>query len=105
MRVLAAAAILLWCGAAAAQNQSPFSAARLGFDDCFKRSALAQIKKTPAEEVDLISERAFLACATEEQALRVQMNALGPNPYADGSMVNIKLLLKGRAREWAATSQ
>jgi hypothetical protein len=99
MKVVAAFMGFLCCGSAFAKNLPP---ARKNFDHCFLKSVFAQLKIRSPTTIDTISERAFQACATEEQAVVLYLNSRGPSPLTSTTLVKIKLDLKAKARTMEA---
>jgi hypothetical protein len=72
-------------------------------DDCFYSSVAGQLKISRTTDYDMVSENAFRACSTEEQALAVLMTAYNVRSDAIGAvLIKIKLDLKKSIRDIAA---
>jgi hypothetical protein len=86
---------------ATAQNQA-VPQVRKNFDECFYHSIGGQIKQGQTADINMMSELAFRACATEEQAIAAYLNAYGNNPaLTSATIIKIKLALKAAARNIA----
>jgi hypothetical protein len=55
----------------AQQTAAPAAAIRKNFDDCFYSSVAGQLKSSKTTDYNMVSEIAFQACSTEEQAIRL----------------------------------
>ena len=82
--------------------------ARKNYDDCFYGSLIAQIKDKQNFDVNQKAEAAFLACATEEQALRdtaPRPTGIADDPIINATVLKIKIQLKNFARDIVAHPQ
>ena len=87
-----------------AQQANPHAAAvRKNFDDCFYSSVAAQLKSSRTTDYNMVSELAFQACSTEEQAIGVLLTANNiQRQTVDALVIKIKLDLKKAVRDIAA---
>ena len=87
-----------------AQQADPQAAAvRKNFDDCFYSSVAAQLKSSRTTDYNMVSELAFQACSTEEQAIGVLLTANNvQRQTVDALVIKIKLDLKRSVRDIAA---
>jgi hypothetical protein len=87
-----------------AQQANPQAAAiRKNFDDCFYSSVAGQLKFNRTTDYNMVSENAFLACATEEQAIGLLLTANNvPTETVAALLIKIKLDLKKSIRDIAA---
>jgi hypothetical protein len=85
-----------------AQQVDPQAAAvRKNFDDCFYSSVAGQLKSSRTTDYNMVSEIAFQACSTEEQAIGLLLTA--HNIQRDTvAALKIKLDLKKSVRDIAA---
>jgi hypothetical protein len=80
--------------------------ARKNLDDCFFGSISGQISTGPKTEMNAMAEQAFLACATEEQAIISLLSINGiPAPRIANEVLKIKAALKKSARIIAANPE
>jgi hypothetical protein len=91
-------------GSASAQaTNQQVAAVRKNFDDCFYSSVAGQLKISRTTDYNMVSENAFRACSTEEQALAVLMTAYNVRSDAIAAvLIKIKLDLKKSIRDIAA---
>ena len=61
--------------ASAQATNEQVAAVRKNFDDCFYSSVAGQLKISRTTDYNMVSENAFRACSTKEQALAVLMTA------------------------------
>lgn len=90
-------------GAFAQQASQQAAAVRKNFDDCFYSSVAGQLKSSRTTDYNMVSELAFQACSTEEQAISVLLST--NNVQSDtiaAVVVKIKLDLKKSVRDIAA---
>jgi hypothetical protein len=79
------------------------AAVRKNFDDCFYSSVAAQLKSSRTTDFNMVSELAFQACSTEEQAIGVLLTANNvQRETVDALVIKIKLDLKRAVRDIAA---
>ena len=99
-------AVFIWflSLSASAQETNPQAAAvRKNFDDCFYSSVAGQLKTSRTTDYNMVSEMAFAACSTEEQALTVFMTAYNVRRDTIAAvLIKIKLDLKKSIRDIAA---
>jgi hypothetical protein len=100
MRAFAAVAAVLISPSFAQEQHvtTPLDTAMYVLASCFNRSIANQALSYPAD-ADLMSERAFLSCKTEEDMLRAQLNIFGENPATETTIALVKLRLKAKIRE------
>lgn len=84
------------------QLEQQAKAIRKNFDDCFYGSAVSQLKRSVVQDINSVSEQAFLACSTEEQALIsfLILNHMSPST-ASAAITGLKIGLKKTMREIA----
>jgi hypothetical protein len=76
---------------------------RKNFDDCFYSSVAGQLKSSRTTDYNMVSEIAFQACSTEEQAIGVLLTASDvPRETVVALLIKIKLDLKKSIRDIAA---
>jgi hypothetical protein len=79
------------------------AAVRRNFDDCFYSSVAGQLKSSRTTDYNMVSEIAFQACSTEEQAIELLLTAQNfQRETAAALVVKIKLDLKKSVRDIAA---
>jgi hypothetical protein len=89
--------------ASAQATNEQVAAVRKNFDDCFYSSVAGQLKISRTTDYNMVSENAFRACSTEEQALAVLMSAYNVRSDAIAAvLIKIKLDLKKSIRDIAA---
>jgi hypothetical protein len=89
--------------ASAQATNEQVAAVRKNFDDCFYSSVAGQLKISRTTDYNMVSENAFRACSTEEQALAVLMTAYNVRSDAIAAvLIKIKLDLKKSIRDIAA---
>jgi hypothetical protein len=89
--------------ASAQQANQQAAAVRKNFDDCFYSSVAAQLKSSRTTDYNMVSELAFQACSTEEQAIGVLLTANNiQRQTVDALVIKIKLDLKRSVRDIAA---
>lgn len=77
---------------------------RDGFQMCVMQSAVAQAR--PGLDPNTLSEAAFQACFTEEQALRMALNLqTNDRAFIDAGILRVKLDLKNEIRRSYERSQ
>jgi hypothetical protein len=89
--------------ASAQEANAQAAAVRKNYDECFYSSVAGQLKASRTTDFNMVSEMAFGACSTEEQALTMLMTA--HNVRGDtiaAVLVKIKLDLKKSVRDIAA---
>jgi hypothetical protein len=87
----------------AQETNKQVAAVRKNFDDCFYSSVAGQLKTSRTTDYNMVSENAFRACSTEEQALAVLMTAYNVRSDAiAAALIKIKLDLKKSIRDIAA---
>jgi hypothetical protein len=87
----------------AQQAATQAATVRKNFDDCFYSSVAGQLKSSRTTDYNMVSEIAFQACSTEEQAIGLLLTA--NNVQRDtvaALLVKIKLDLKTSIRDIAA---
>jgi hypothetical protein len=87
----------------AQQADAQAAAVRKNFDDCFYSSVAGQLKASKTTDYNMVSEIAFQACSTEEQAIGLLLTA--NNVQRDtvaALLIKIKLDLKKSIRDIAA---
>jgi hypothetical protein len=87
----------------AQQADTQAAAVRKNFDDCFYSSVAGQLKASRTTDYNMVSEIAFQACSTEEQAIGLLLTA--NNVQRDtvaALLIKIKLDLKKSIRDIAA---
>jgi hypothetical protein len=89
---------------ASAQAANPqVAAVRKNFDECFYSSVAGQLKTSRTTDYNMVSEMAFGACSTEEQALMMLMTAYDVRKDTIAAvLIKIKLDLKKSVRDIAA---
>ena len=94
------------CVAASAEEDPLISAmqnAGKAYDHCFYNSVFAQMKAGRTEDYDMMSERAFAACATEESAMVLLAQAGGvPAQTITITLTGLRLSLKRTVRDIVA---
>jgi hypothetical protein len=94
---------LLPPNAFAQQLSQQAAAIRKNFDDCFYNSVAAQLKSSRTTDYNMVSELAFRACSTEEQAIGALLTANNVQSETVVALViKIKLDLKKSLRDIAA---
>ena len=89
--------------ASAQATNEQVAAVRKNFDDCFYSSVAGQLKISRTTDYNMVSENAFRACSTKEQALAVLMTAYNVRSDAIAAvLIKIKLDLKKSIRDIAA---
>ena len=89
--------------ASAQQTNLQAAAVRKNFDDCFYSSVAGQLKSSRTTDYNMVSELAFQACSTEEQAIGVLLTANNIQGDTVAALVTkIKLDLKKSVRDIAA---
>jgi hypothetical protein len=79
------------------------AAVRRNFDDCFYSSVAGQLKSSRTTDYNMVSEIAFQACSTEEQAIGLLLTAHNVQRETVAALVvKIKLDLKKSVRDIAA---
>jgi hypothetical protein len=87
----------------AQEANSQAAAVRKNFDDCFYSSVAGQLKASRTTDYNMVSETAFGACTTEEQALVMLMTAYDTRRDTIAAvLIRIKLDLKKSIRDIAA---
>ena len=90
-------------GASAQQAALQATAARKNLDDCFYRSVAEQLKSSRTTDYDMVSETAFQACSTEEQAIGFLLTSNNvQRETVNALLIRIKLDLKKTIRDIAA---
>jgi hypothetical protein len=112
--VAVAIGISLLCGPLAAQQVDPAVAegqSRKAFDDCVYKSVATQLKQMSVEvrrDANSISlgEQGFVACATEERALGMDMiaNNFSP-PMVQATLLGIRAQIKQTVRQIVADAE
>jgi hypothetical protein len=93
----------LAAAALAQTTEAEVRTTRKNFDDCFYNSISGQISMGPRTEMNAMAEKAFQACATEEQAIIVLLRKIGlPTNAITEEVLKIKVSLKNAARNIAA---
>jgi hypothetical protein len=89
---------------ALAQQVNPQAAAvRKTFDDCFYSSVAGQLKSSRTTDYNMVSEIAFQACSTEEQAIGILLTANNVQRETIAAVLTrIRLDLKKSIRDIAA---
>jgi hypothetical protein len=101
--ILALSFVLLPPNAFAQQLSQQAARVRQNFDDCFYNSVAAQLKSSRATDYNMVSELAFRACSTEEQAIGALLMANKVQSETVVALViKIKLDLKKSVRDIAA---
>jgi hypothetical protein len=73
------------------------------FDDCFYSSVAGQLKISRTTDYNMVSEMAFAACSTEEQAIMALLAAYNVRrDMITAALIRIKLDLKKSIRDIAA---
>jgi len=91
-----------WTSAAQPQENAA-ARVRKQFDDCFYAAVGQQWKTNFNMDPNIASENAFLACATEEQAMYAVLGLAGISPQqAQATVVGVKIKLKRAIREVSA---
>jgi hypothetical protein len=79
------------------------AAVRRNFDDCFYSSVAGQLKSSRTTDYNMVSEIAFQACSTEEQAIGLLLTAHNVQRETVAALVvKIKVDLKKSVRDIAA---
>jgi hypothetical protein len=84
-------------------NSQAAANVRKNFDDCFYSSVAGQLKSSKTTDYNMVSEMAFQACSTEEQAIRLLLMASNVQMETVAALlIKIKLDLKKSIRDIAA---
>jgi hypothetical protein len=84
-------------------NVQAATAVRKHLDDCFFSSVAEQLKSSRTTDYNMVSENAFRACSTEEQAIGLLLTANNVEAATVAALlVRIKLDLKKSVRDIAA---
>jgi hypothetical protein len=84
-------------------NPQAAAAIRKTFDDCFYSSVAGQLKSSRTTDYNMVSEIAFQACSTEEQAIGLLLTANNvPRETVAALLIKIRLDLKKSVRDIAA---
>jgi hypothetical protein len=87
----------------AQQAATQAAAVRKNFDDCFYSSVAGQLKASRTTDYNMVSEIAFQACSTEEQAIGLLLTANNVQRETVAALlINIRLDLKKSIRDIAA---
>jgi hypothetical protein len=87
----------IWLSAARADNTTV--QLRQAFDRCYWDSATAQLQATPQADLNSTAENAFMACASEEKAIRLFLRVNNADPARiELAILTIKLELKRSLR-------
>jgi hypothetical protein len=87
----------------AQQATTQAAAVRKHFDDCFYSSVAGQLKSSRTTDYNMVSEIAFQACSTEEQAIGLLLTANNVQRETVAALlIKIKLDLKKSIRDIAA---
>jgi hypothetical protein len=106
--------IALLCSSAVAQQVDPATAeaqSRKTFDDCVYKAVATQLKQMPVEvrrDANFISlaEQGFVACATEERALGMNMIANNfTSPMVQAALLGIRAQIKKTVRQIVADAE
>jgi hypothetical protein len=101
--ILALSFGLLPPNAFAQQLSQQAAIVRKNLDDCFYSSVAAQLKSSRTTDYNMVSELAFQACSTEEQAISVLLSANNvQGETAAALLIKIKLDLKKSVKDIAA---
>jgi len=77
--------------------------ARASFEDCALGSVAAQLKQDRGRDLNLISERSFSACVSEERYVRGMMLSQGISPeLVEQVALTMRLQVKKLVRDIAA---
>jgi hypothetical protein len=90
-------------GRVLAEENQPAATIRKNYDDCFYNSVANQLKASRTTDFNFVSETAFQACSTEEQAIGLFLVANNVRRDTVAAMIiKIKLDLKKSIRDIAA---